>query len=85
MAVSIQLSKDVHTPSGMGRETKRRHETEHTQKQGIIDTWGGSVPYTSGIYSQQHAKPLEIAGITQFTCTSSILQTISRKAVTWGF
>jgi hypothetical protein len=50
MAISTQLSKDVHRASVMGRETKkRRHRTVLTLKQCIIDTWGGSVPYTSGI------------------------------------
>jgi hypothetical protein len=50
MAISTQLSKDVHRASGMGIETKkRRQRTEHTLKQCIIDTWGGSAPYTSGI------------------------------------
>jgi hypothetical protein len=50
MAASTQLSKDVHRASGMVRETKkRRHRTEHILKQCIIDPWGGSVPYTSGV------------------------------------
>jgi hypothetical protein len=38
MAASTQLSKDVHRVSEMGRERKkRRHRTEHTLKQCIID------------------------------------------------
>jgi hypothetical protein len=49
-ATTTQLSLDVDRASGMGRETKkRRHSTEHTLEQCIIDPWGGSLPYTSGI------------------------------------
>jgi hypothetical protein len=62
-------------------EKQIRGNTEQcTLKQCIIDPSGGSFPYTF-----KYLEPPEIAEITQLTCMSSLVQTVSRKAVRWGF